>query len=61
MDSRDAKPLTADEYLVYKSIIERLTYMDVQRDISNALRQIYQPQGNFVMDAWQRACRRMWR
>jgi hypothetical protein len=61
MDSRNSAPLTAAEYLMYKAIIERLTYMDVQRDISNALRQICQPQGNFVQDAWQRAVRRMWR
>jgi hypothetical protein len=61
MDSRDAKPLTADEYLVYKAIVDRLTYNDTRRAISDALRQVTQPQGNFIQDAWQRATRRMWR
>lgn len=60
MDSRD-KPLTADEHLKFKSIIEYATYTAERRAISEALYKVGSRQGNFVCDAWQRAARRMWR
>lgn len=59
--SHEAKPLSANEFLVFKAIVDRLTYADPRRSMSDALAQIGSPQGNFIQDAWQRAARRMWR
>ena len=61
MESRDAKPLSADEHLKFKAIVDHLTYNDPRRSVSEALSKIDHPQGPFVQDAWQRVVRRMWR
>lgn len=59
--SNEAKPLSADEHLKFKVIVDHLTYNDARRAVSEALFRIGSPQGPYVQDAWQQVLCRMWR
>lgn len=59
--SHEAKPLSANEHLKFKAIVDHLTYAAARLSMSDALAKIDHPQGFFVCDAWQRVARRMWR
>jgi hypothetical protein len=59
--SHEAKPLSADEHLKFKAIVDRLTYNDPRRALSSALARVTLPQPLTVQEAWHRVARRMWR
>lgn len=59
--ARECVPLSADEHLKFNLIVDKSTFADPRRSISDALEKMNVPQSWFVQDAWQRVLRRIWR
>lgn len=61
MPERERVSLSADEYLAFSSLVDRLTYAEQRFHVSTALAQVKHPLSLTVMDGFQRQARTMWR